>query len=430
MPETTTESAAESEASWRRIVRNAASILLGDAAGEIFTGYAILLAATSLGPAGFGQLSEAQAFMDPFDALAGLGLSNVAITVAARRGGCDGNLRGTVGGVRAVSTIIATSIGLAIAFATGRAALLPLLLLISAGTLLAPINLVALLPFQYRQAIHRRVALPFVVGIIRLGTAYLAYWLLNKPVGYQSAALATACVAAALNYWWAHRTYREKLVFDRSLAIALLKLGWPAAALEFIVALYSRASYFLLHDAGAVVQGQYAAADRLMKPLMAIAGAVFISSLPTVAAVAARRDFVTMRASYHRNVWRVAIGCVALCAGAWVLAGWLLTRFAPAYAMAIWPFRVLSVGTVFMFLNMLSTTYIVALGRFRTIMIVAGCNLIVYLVLATQLIPRHGALGAALSTSLMEAINTIIQLWVVSRLLKTASRTTQGAPVP
>ena len=48
---------------------------------------------------------------------------------------------------------------------------------------------------------------------------------------------------------------------------------------------------------------------------------------------------------------------------------------------------------------------------------------------ATQLIPRYGALGAALSTSLMEATNTIIQLWVVSHLLKTASRTTQGEPV-
>ena len=79
----------------RRIVRNAASVVLGDAAGDVFAGYAIILAATSLGPAGFGRLSEAQAFVEPFDALAALGLGNVALTTAARRGACDGALRGT-----------------------------------------------------------------------------------------------------------------------------------------------------------------------------------------------------------------------------------------------------------------------------------------------------------------------------------------------
>jgi hypothetical protein len=111
----------------RRIARNAASIVLGDAAGEIVGGYAIVLAATSLGPAGFGRLSEAQAFMEPFDALAALGLGSVALTMAARRGDCDGALRGTVWGIRSLSTIVAAIIGLSMALATGRGYLMPLL---------------------------------------------------------------------------------------------------------------------------------------------------------------------------------------------------------------------------------------------------------------------------------------------------------------
>jgi O-antigen/teichoic acid export membrane protein len=79
---------------------------------------------------------------------------------------------------------------------------------------------------------------------------------------------------------------------------------------------------------------------------------------------------------------------------------------------------------------MLSTTYIVALGRFRTIMVVAACNLVVYLVLAQALIPTHQAVGAALATSLMEAVNTVVQLWIVSRLLKhlAAERAATGTP--
>jgi O-antigen/teichoic acid export membrane protein len=81
---------------------------------------------------------------------------------------------------------------------------------------------------------------------------------------------------------------------------------------------------------------------------------------------------------------------------------------------------VLVVGAFFMFLNMLSTTYIIALGKFRTIMVVAVLNLFVYLVVALYLIPRYGAIGAAIATSTMEAANTLMQLTVVHHLLRRA----------
>ena len=108
---------------------------------------------------------------------------------------------------------------------------------------------------------------------------------------------------------------------------------------------------------------------------------------------------------------------------AWLLAGPLLHRFVPEYSDAIWPFRVLVVGAFFVFLNMLSTTYIVALGQFRTIMIVAICNLFIYFLLALYLIPRYGAIGAAVATATMEAVSTLMQLVVVYRLLGRAPKT-------
>jgi len=57
------------DASVKRILRNAGSLLLSGAVGEVLTTYAIGLTALTLGPAGFGKLSEAQAFMDPFETL-------------------------------------------------------------------------------------------------------------------------------------------------------------------------------------------------------------------------------------------------------------------------------------------------------------------------------------------------------------------------
>jgi PST family polysaccharide transporter len=411
----------------RRIVRNAASIVLGDAAGELLGGYAIVLIATSLGPAGFGRLSEGQAFMEPFDALAGLGLGGVAITVAARRGDCDGALRGTVWGIRSVSAMIASLIGLAAALATGRGYLLPLLVVFAVGMWITPASVVSVLPFQFHQTVHRRIAVPAVIGLARLASAHVAFWLWREPVGFQVAALSVTLIAALINLGWARRVYPSPMYFDRALARDLLRLGWPAAVLEFVVALYTRASYFLLHSAGPTVQGQYAAADRLLKPVLAVAGAVFLSSLPTVAALVAERKHALLASSYRRSVVHVALGFLPIALLACFLAGWLLRRFAPEYSAAIWPFRVLVVGAFFMFLNMLSTTYIIALGQFRTIMFVAVCNLFVYLAVALYLIPRYGVLGAAISTATMEAVNTLMQLTIVNRLLGHAVAGSGGA---
>ena len=53
---------------------------------------------------------------------------------------------------------------------------------------------------------------------------------------------------------------------------------------------------------------------------------------------------------------------------------------------------------------------------------VALFNLVVYLTLASQLIPRFAATGAAFSTSIMEGINTICQIVIVLYLLRTGDR--------
>jgi len=409
-----------------RIARNAVSLLAGNAAGELLASYALVLTAVSLGPAGFGTLSEAQAFMEPFESLAALGLGSVAITVAARRSGCDGVLRGTVWGIRCVSAVIGAALGVSTAFATGRGHLWPLLLTFAAGMLFTPISAVSNLPYHYNQTIHKRIAVPFLVSAVRLAATYAALRFMNAPLGYQLAAFTATVSAALVQRAWARRDYPDALRFEAALARELLRLGWPAAALEFIVSCYTRASYFLLHRSGATVQGEFAAADRLTRPVLALAAALFVSSLPTIAQLAARHEFALLKVAYRKTVVRVILGLGPILAVAWYLAAWLLTRFAPEYAASIWPFRILMLGTFFMFMNQLSSAFIMALGKFRIIMGVALINLVVYLALAPWLIAEHGASGAALATTLMEGINTLMQLVVVWQLLRSSHAAHSG----
>lgn len=401
-------------------------MLAGDAAGEILVVYALGLAALSLGPVGFGRLSESQAFMEPFDVLGGLGLGNVAMVVAASRGGVDGRLQGTIWGMRTMSAALTASLGLAAAFLTGRADAWRLLVAISVGMLFVPVSVASALPFRFDQALHRRMVVPFLVSIVRLGGAYLAYWFMREPLGFQLAVLGATTAGAVLDYRWARRHYPDRPQFDWSLARRLLVMGWPAAVFEVTVAIYSRANYFILRGSGAVAQGEYAAADRLVRPLLSVATALYVSALPAVAALVAAQHFERLRVTYRQAVVRVLAFALPVAAPIWFLAAWLLRRFAPAYAHSIWPFRVLLAGAFFMFLNTLSAAFILALGRFRTIMVIVLIDLGVYIALALHLIPRYGALGAAMSTSTMEAINTCMQTPLVFFLLRAGSQRGQG----
>ncbi|HEV3140013.1 MAG TPA: polysaccharide biosynthesis C-terminal domain-containing protein, partial [Vicinamibacterales bacterium] len=251
----------------------------------------------------------------------------------------------------------------------------------------------------------------------------------NAPLGYQIAISAGVWTGTAVGFLAMLHYYPARLQFDRVLALRLLKVAWPAAAIEFIVIAYSRGSYFLLRSAGAVVQGEYAAADAMVRPLLSIAGAIFMSTLPTVALLAADQNFEALRRAYLRSIVRFTQVLLLLLAAAWIVAPFLLRRYAPEYTNATLPFRILSVGALFMFLNQLSTTFVVALGRFRVIMANSAVNLAVYLALATRLIPRYGAAGAAAATSIMEAINTIIQIVIVLMLLRSASVRSPREPV-
>jgi O-antigen/teichoic acid export membrane protein len=407
---------------WKRIFRNASSLLVGGGVGEILTTYAVGLSALALGPGGFGTLAEAQAFMDPFEALAGFGLVQVSITLAARNGACDGTVRATVMGIRFGFACAAILAALSIAAATGRSALTPLLLLLAINSLASPITHASTLPFQCDQSMHRLVGVPFLAGVVRIATAYLAYWLICTPAGFQISATMAAAATAGFSFLFARRYYRAELRFDTALARQLLAIAWPIATLEVIVMVYCRGSYYLLHSAGPVVQGEFAAADRLVKPILTLAGAIVVSSLPTVAGMAGRSEFAELLRAYKRACLRICLSLAPITAAACLLMPYLLRRFAPEYANASSSFRILTIGAVFMFLNQLSSAFIISLGKFRLILAIGFTNLLVYFAIATYLVPRYAAPGAAVSTAITEAGNTIMQCLAVLYLLKQAIR--------
>jgi O-antigen/teichoic acid export membrane protein len=411
-----------------RIARNAISILVGDAFGEILTGYAILLAASTLGPGGFGRLSDAQNFMDVFDILASFGLGTIIVKVAAERGGVDGALRGTSLAMRYVTAPIAVVVALTAAYVTGRGNMLPLLLVMAVNTLTVPLTATATLPFDFHQTQHRRIALPLLASLVRFGTAILAVRMMATPVGFQLSGVSAGLAMMLMSVWLARRYYSSPLAFDAALVKRLLRLAWPAAFLEFIVMMYLRGSYLVLHSQGDVALGEYAAGDRLVKPIMAVGSIFLASALPTIAVLVQEGAFATLMKAYRRTIARMLMVMLPALTATWFAAPLILQRFAPRWAGAVWPFRILSISVLFVFLNSLSSVFIIALGQLRLVTVVALVNLVVFFGLAFQLVPIYGAAGAATATTTMEGINTIMQLTIVGVLLRRAMRAKPATP--
>jgi O-antigen/teichoic acid export membrane protein len=303
---------------------------------------------------------------------------------------------------------------MAAAFLSGRGELAPVLLVLGVNLLVMPITVPSTLPVQVDQAMHRLIVVPSLAGLVRLGLAYAAVYFHNTPVGHQLAAAAAGVVATLLTYRISRRYYPTRWTFDPALARDLVRTAWPAALLEVVVTIYSRAGYLFLESHGARTLGEYAAADRLTRPLVALASAVVASAIPSVARLAVNADPHQLWSVYRRVLGRALLVLLPIVVVAELAVPWSLERFVPEYVGAGAPVRVLVVGALFMTINQLSSMFFIALGHFRMILGVAFFNLVNYLVLATVLIPRYAALGAAWSTTIMEGMNGLIQVLLLT----------------
>jgi O-antigen/teichoic acid export membrane protein len=118
---------------------------------------------------------------------------------------------------------------------------------------------------------------------------------------------------------------------------------------------------------------------------------------------------------------------VPIVGASWLLAPLLLKWLVPAYAAAVWPFRLLSLSVVFVVITQLAYVFIMAMGRTRAIMVIACVNFVVYFGLAHALAPTYGARGAALATTVMEGINMALQVVAAFFFLR---RLPQAEPTP
>lgn len=273
-------------------------------------------------------------------------------------------------------------------------------------------------PFQASRDMPRLVPFHLAAAAVYLGLVtwgVLHHW---GVVGFLAALVAQEVLVLACTAARFAGRYPLRLSGLVARARTLARSGAALGLLGVIVLLYFRLDIFMLEAMrGSEAVGQYALAFRITEALLLLAGAVSASAFPRFVELRRSGSDVELARAFARVYRSVVVVGAVVAVGVSFSAPLLLPRFLPAYTEAAALIAVLGWSTVFMFANIQTADLLVAVGRTRTVTIVAAVNLGVNVAANLLLIPRYGAMGAAIATVVTEGANTGIQaLYVQHRL--------------
>lgn len=208
-------------------------------------------------------------------------------------------------------------------------------------------------------------------------------------------------------------------------APALARRSLPIAVTGIVIMIYSRLDVLVLSsrlDAAAV--GHYGMAFRLTEPFQLAAAAFALSVFSRFSARFHAPPVTGLLALAVRYLVATLAYGVAVALALALVAPPLIHRLLPGYAPCVPVLRVLAGALVFRSLNATLAGIIQGAGRFRLLTGVAVWNLALVYVLLGWLVGWLGLQGAAFALLGAEAVNTVIQLAMVLRIIARQ----EGAP--
>lgn len=196
----------------------------------------------------------------------------------------------------------------------------------------------------------------------------------------------------------------------------LFKRAAPLGVFSLLVMAYFRIDTILVSKiAGDEALAYYSAVFRITEALLVLSGAVSVSLLPLMSGYMTGVVPQPRIKLLYGQVFRVLTLVSVLIAT--VLTIWsddiLRLLYSSRYSPAAAGLSILSWSVVFMSLNNISTTTLLALDKRRALLPVAAGSLCVNIIVNLALIPRWGFLGACAATVITEGFNFAVQALLV-----------------
>lgn len=396
-----------------RVVVNAGWLYLDQGLRAIFMLVTFSAVTRYLGPGGFGVLSYAVAFPALFLPWATLGLDYVVVQELVRRPADRQKILGTAALLLLGSTV--ASLGGAVAGMSLLAADHPArpLIWITIFSLLGQPWQVMDFYFQSRVAARYTVITRLAASIVGNG---MRLWLVAEgaALSWFAGVFVFETVLAAVGLLVAYHASRGEPIRpwkdkDRAEAKRLMGAAWPLMAGGVAMAFYLRFDQLLLERlAGPAVLGVYAAAVRLGDAAQFVTYALIMSYFPRFVAAHAEGG-PAFEAACERFFLRITWLAIAVAVGVtvlapWITAGLLGARFAGSAEVLVW----LVWANVFAAQIGVRGKWFLVEGWQMYSLAFFGVGAVCHLAGVWWLAPRHGAVGAAISFCVAQAVMAVL----------------------
>jgi PST family polysaccharide transporter len=365
-----------------------------------------------LGPHQFGVLNYAIAIVALLTPLAGLGLDNLVVRDLTRFRGDAPEILGTVFVLKATAALVAALLALSFVLFIdhSRPVTVWLVLLLSVG-LLCQSGMVLDLWFQAqvdaRPAALSRIAAALVGAVIKVGLIYL-----RAPMIAFGVVMLLETVLIQVGLLWAyhrHGQHVRRWRAARARVAGLVKEAWPITIAGLAAVVFVGIDQVMLENIkGPQAVGIYSAALRVSEVWYFVPIFLMRSVQPAFV-----RTYDTDRIAFHQRL-QILFALVAAFAVAVALPVTFIATpavrllFGPDYAGSA-PVLAIHIWTgLFIALGAVRGMWAVIGGHVRFLMVSIGSGAIANIVLNLILIPKHGAVGAAVATIISYAWSGVL----------------------
>lgn len=368
-------------------------------------------AARAMGPERYGLFNYALAFASLFAGIANLGTDSVVVRELVRQPERSQALVATAIRIRAAGAVAVTAVLAAVAVALYRREplTLALILVFALSTLAKPLDVVDLW-FQARTRLAPVVRARMIAFLA--GSAARVGVLVTRGGALLPLAIVEPLTAAigALLFVVAARREGVRVSargWDRRTAAQLVHESWPLLVAGMGVLVYQRIDQIMIENlagaGGTHELGLYSAALRLSETTYVIPTAIVTAVFPHI--VQSRAEGADVYEARLGTLFSLMTAlALALAVVLTLVAGPVVrTLFGPSYAASA-PILAVHIWTaLFVFWGVVGSAWFVTEGLTRIATVRSLQGAVLNVALNLWLIPRHGALGAAVATLISQA---------------------------
>ncbi|MGQ0723479.1 MAG: flippase [Candidatus Eiseniibacteriota bacterium] len=403
----------------KRIALNTIAMVSGQAAVKALGLLWLVVVARHLGEAGFGFLNFALSLTAIFSVLVEFGFSPVLTRDVARDAGVAEDYLANVLGLRLVLSLVVVPLTVAVSLLTGadRGTLAPVLVLaltmVTSAVWAAPNSV-----FVARErmghpsvviTISKLVALGVGLVLVSRGAGLLAVASVFLLEGVLNLAVGIPLLTRVLGV-------RVRVALDPALCRRLLREAAPFALTLAFGLLYFKLDVVMLSAMkGSEAVGRYSAAFRLLEGLVYLSAAFVGTMFPVLSRLHATSE-EQLRSTTRRALDAVVAFALPAAVALMMLAAPIIRiLYGPDYAGSVPVLRWIGAALVFVFAGNLLASVLSAVDRQKDCLRVTVAGVALNLALNLALIPRLAELGAAVATTVTQAMVAAAMFALVQR---------------